>query len=185
LVDELKRTETHNLEYAMSTIIQEPNNHTEEILRFAPLFQAFLECSDELQAHARKLVATLVSPHTDEDDRALAAMTLADVLFPNRFEGEIGSDLEECEAQGAQYSQEAKETLERMDREEATFAERLRNVMHERGVTQVQLAEKIGVGQSAIAMMLQRECRPQRRTVARMAEALEVTPDTLWPGFGR
>ena len=167
----------------MATMVQESNNHTEDILRFAPLMQAYLECSDELQAHARKLVATLVNPHIDEDDRALAAMTLADVLFPNRFEGEIGSDLEECEAQGAQYSEETKETLERMDREEATFAERLRTVMHERGVTQVQLAEKIGVGQSAIAMMLQRQCRPQRRTVSRMAEALEVSPDTLWPGF--
>jgi hypothetical protein len=33
-------------------------------------------------------------------------------------------------------------------------------------------------------MMLQRQCRPQRRNVARMAEALEVPPDTLWPGFG-
>jgi DNA-binding phage protein len=169
----------------MSTITREPNNYMEEILRFAPLFHAFLECSDELQAHARKLVATLVDPNTDEDDRALAAMTLADVLFPNLFEGQIGSDLEECEAQGAQYSLETKETLERMDREEATFAERLRSIMQERGITQVQLAEKIGVGQSAIAMMLQRECRPQRRTVARMAEAFGVSLDLLWPGIGR
>jgi transcriptional regulator with XRE-family HTH domain len=72
-----------------------------------------------------------------------------------------------------------------MDREEATFADRLRAVMQERGVTQEQLAERIGVGQSAIAMMLQRQCRPQRRTVSRMAEALEVPPDRLWPAFGR
>jgi lambda repressor-like predicted transcriptional regulator len=57
--------------------------------------------------------------------------------------------------------------------------------MQKCGVTQVQLAETIGVGQSAIAMMLQRECRPQRRTVARMAEALGVTPETLWPELGR
>jgi lambda repressor-like predicted transcriptional regulator len=164
--------------------VNETNNHTEDILRFAPLFQAFLECSDELQAHARKLVTTLVDPSTDEDDRALAAMTLADVLFPNRFEGEIGSVLEECETRGAQYSAETKETLERMDREEATFAERLRSAMHQRGMTQVQLAEKIGVGQSAVAMMLQRECRPQRRTIVRMAAALDVSPETLWPSMG-
>jgi lambda repressor-like predicted transcriptional regulator len=154
----------------------ETNNLAEDILRLAPLFQAFLECGDELQAHARKLIAVLVDPKSDLDDRTLAAMTLLDVLFPNGPEGEVGSDLEACEAQA-----ETTDTSERMDREEATFAERLRHAMQERGVTQTQLAEKIGVGQSAIAMMLQRECRPQRRTVVRMADALGVSPETLWP----
>ncbi|MCI0464290.1 MAG: helix-turn-helix transcriptional regulator [Gemmataceae bacterium] len=169
----------------MSTSTIEPNNLTAELLRFAPLFQAYMECSDELQAHARKLFATLTDPQTDADDRALAAMTLADVLFPNLYQGELGSDLEECEAMGAQHSEETRETLERMDREEATFADRLREVMQERGVTQVQLAEQLGVGQSAIAMMLQRQCQPQRRTVARMAAALGVAPERLWPNPGR
>lgn len=167
----------------MPTNTIDPNNLAAEVQRFAPLFQAYLECSDELQAHARKLFASLADPQTDDDDRTLAAMTLADVLFPNLFEGELGSDLEECEAQGAKYSQETRETLERMDREESTFADHLRAVMQECGVTQVQLAERIGVGQPAIAMMLQRQCRPQRRTVVRMAEALGVPPERLWPTF--
>jgi lambda repressor-like predicted transcriptional regulator len=169
----------------MSTSIEDINSLAADIQRFAPLFQAYLECSDELQAHARKLFAALADPELDEDDRALAAMTLADVLFPNLHDGELGSDLKECEVMSAQHSPETRETLKGMDREEATFAERLRTVMHERGVTQVQLAERIGVGQSAIAMMLQRECRPQRRTVARMADALGVPPEQLWPGFGQ
>jgi lambda repressor-like predicted transcriptional regulator len=168
----------------MSTTTEDINNLVTDILRSAPLFQAYLECSDELQAHARKLFATITDPQTDDDDRALAAMTLADVLFPNPSKGELGSDLKECEAMGAQYSAETRETLERMVQEEATFAERLRAAMRARGVTQVQLAERIGVGQSAIAMMLQRECRPQRRTVLCMAEALQVSPQELWPGFG-
>lgn len=161
------------------------NHLTEDICRFAPVFQAYLECSDDLQEHARKLFAQLSNPETDEDDRALAAMTLADVLFPNLHEGELGSDLEECEAQGAQHSPEAKAALECMDREEATFADRLQKAMSDRGLTQVQLAEQIGVGQSAISMMIQRQCRPQRRTVARMAEALAMSPEDLWPGFGK
>jgi lambda repressor-like predicted transcriptional regulator len=142
-----------------------------------------LECSDELQAHARKLIATLVDPEVDADDRALAAMTLADVLFPNRSNGELGSDLEEGEPPDGSHAGDITETLERMDCEEANFAQRLRTLMHERGITQVELAEKIGVGQSAIAMMLQRQCRPQRRTVARMADALGVPAERLWPGM--
>lgn len=47
-----------------------------------PLFLAYLECSNELQEHARKLFAVIGDPNADENDRTLAAMTLADVLFP-------------------------------------------------------------------------------------------------------
>ena len=166
----------------MSTVTIE--NLADDLQRFAPLFQAYLECGDELQLHTRKLFAALVDPQLDADDRALTAMTLADVLFPNLHEGELGSDLEEGEVQ-AQHSPEAQETLERMDREEALFAERLRAVMEESDVNQTQLAERLGIGQSAIAMMLQRHCRPQRRTVSRMAEALGVSPEKLWPSFDR
>lgn len=52
-------------------------------------------------------------------------------------------------------------------------------------MTQDQLAEKIGVGQPAISMMLKRQCRPQKRTVQRLAEALGVAAEELWPGTGR
>ena len=61
--------------------------------------------------------------------------------------------------------------------------ERLRTAMHQRGVTQEQLADKIGIGQPAVSMMLQRHCRPQQRTVRRLAEALGVAPEELWPGI--
>ena len=50
-------------------------------------------------------------------------------------------------------------------------------------VSEEKLAEMIGVTQPAISMMLQRECRPQRRTIVRIAEALELDPQDLWPGF--
>jgi lambda repressor-like predicted transcriptional regulator len=168
----------------MSTSTIDYNALATDLQRFAPLFQAYLECSDELQIHAQKLFKILSDPATDVDDRELAAMTLADVLFPNFHEGELGSDLEECEAM-AKHTPESRETLARMDKEEAAFADRLRAIMKERGVNQVQLAERLGVGQSAIAMMLQRQCRPQRRTIARMAEALGVQPESLWASFGR
>lgn len=68
-----------------------------------------------------------------------------------------------------------------MDREEVTFAERLRGVMEEKGVTQQTLADRVGVGQPAIAMMLARQCRPQQRTVVKLAQALGVDRSELWP----
>jgi transcriptional regulator with XRE-family HTH domain len=56
--------------------------------------------------------------------------------------------------------------------------------MEERGVTQTELAERIGVGQPAISNMLCRQCRPQKRTVEKIAAALEVAPEELWPPSG-
>ena len=95
--------------------------------------------------------------------------------------GAPGLDLVEAEAKAPAGDPEAKEVLARMDREEAAFAQRLRDLMDARGLTQAQLADKVGIGQPAVSMMLNRACRPQRRTVLRFAEALGVAPEELWP----
>lgn len=150
----------------------------------APILQAFIECSTELQQHAKEMLKVLLDPETSEDDRHLAASTVADILFPNMHEGDkmLGMDLQKAE-QLARENPESGPALEEMDREEATFAERLESIMRDRKITQTELANRIGIGQSAIAMMLKRECRPQKRTVARLAEALSVKPEELWPSF--
>jgi ribosome-binding protein aMBF1 (putative translation factor) len=109
--------------------------------------------------------------------------TLADALFPNLHEGKLGMDLQESEGLGAGQSREMKEVLEAMDAEEATFAERLRGTMEQRGLTQQALAERLGIGQPAVSNLLKRQCRPQRRTVSRLAKVLDVSPCELWPGF--
>src|SRR5207249_185200 len=74
-----------------------------------------------------------------------------------------------------------KEVLERMDAEEASFAQRLREVMAEKGLKQEELAARVGIGQPAIAMMLKRTCRPQKKTILRFATAIGVSPEALWP----
>ena len=71
--------------------------------------------------------------------------------------------------------------LAEMDRQEATFAERLRTAMTEKGFTQAELAAKVGIGQPAVSMMLNRACRPQRKTVQKIAAALGVADEQLWP----
>jgi predicted XRE-type DNA-binding protein len=164
------------------------NDHLLELdlMRFAPLFKAYLECGDELRGHATELFATLADPELTPDERVLTASTLADILFPRgddcgRLQGAPGVDLEEAEQQRAEHRPKVRQAVEAKDQEEATFADRLRALMEERQLTQAQLAEKIGVGQSAISMMLNRQCRPQRRTIDKLAAALEVPPDELWP----
>ncbi len=129
------------------------------------------------------MLEILNDPNTDEDDRDSTLMTLADALFPNPYEGKLGMDLAESERLGAGYSEEMQSAVEEMGREEETFATRLQEVMDRQGINQEQLAAKIGVGQPAISNMLKRHCRPQRRTVCRLAQALNVVPTELWPGF--
>lgn len=152
----------------------------------APVLLAFMECSDDLQKHAKEMLKVFLDPNSNDDDRFLAGTTLADILFPNTHEGDkmLGMDLQEAEAIARQQS-EPSAVLTEMDREEETFAARLEALMQEHGISQTELARRIGIGQSAISMMLKRECRPQKRTVIRIADALTVKPEDLWPGFGK
>jgi DNA-binding XRE family transcriptional regulator len=159
------------------------NKTIEQIRASAPLMMAYFECSDELQKSARKMFAALNDPALDDDDRNLTLMTLADILFPQTHESVLGSDLKECEEQGASHSDETRTTLGEMDQEEASFSNRLRSIMTAAGVTQAALADRIEVGQPAISMMLNRECRPQKRTVVKLAKALSVQPEDLWPNI--
>jgi lambda repressor-like predicted transcriptional regulator len=148
----------------------------------SPIVLALEECDAELRQEAVTLFKQLSSGTLDEGERYATLALLAEILFPSADDkGLPGLDLDEAEEIAKKISPEAKEVLARMDQEEATFAERLREFMAKQGMTQESLAEKIGVGQSAISMMLQRNCRPQKRTVARLAKALGVAPEDLWP----
>ena len=154
-----------------------------QMLQASKFLRAYLECSGEVQSEIRDLLDVLNDPETDEDDRDMTLSTLADALFPNPYDGKLGMDLEESERLGVSQSEEMRHAVEEMDREEGTFAQRLGEFMDEKGMTQTTLAEQLGIGQSAISNMLHRQCRPQRRTVIRLAEALGVSPGDPWPDF--
>ena len=148
----------------------------------APVVLALTECDEELRADAIELFKQLHDGGLDEEQRFATTALLAEILFPNADDkGLPGLDLEQAEASAPSVNPEARDVLDRMDRDEATFARRLRELMDARGMTQAELAEKVGLGQPAISMMLNRACRPQRKTVARFAAALGVAPTELWP----
>lgn len=150
----------------------------------SPIVLAMAECDEELRIEALGLFKQLASGELDEEQRFATTVLLAEILFPNSdHHGLPGLDLMEAEEIASDISPEAKDVFARMDQEEAVFAERLRELMAKNQLTQTKLAEMIGVGQSAISMMLQRNCRPQKKTVLRLAEALDVTPEILWPNI--
>jgi lambda repressor-like predicted transcriptional regulator len=143
---------------------------------------ALEECPEQLRAEAIVLFKQLASRDLDRKERMATVPLLAEILFPNAdHKGFPGLDLEEAEEIARETSPEAKETLARMDGEEATFAAALRRLLEQKGLTQEELAEKVGIGQPAISMMLQRKCRPQKRTISRLADALDVSAEELWP----
>lgn len=149
---------------------------------FAQIFgQAYMEASDEIQTGIREMVRIVINPESDEDEKDMALFTLAEALFPEYDRGKLGIDLEDAQKAVAEKSDESASALAETDQEEAVFAERLKAKMEEKGFNQSQLAERANIGQPAISMMLKRDCRPQKRTVENLAEALGVLPEELWP----
>ena len=143
---------------------------------------ALKECDDELRDVALELFAQLASGELDQHEEASTLALLAEILYPNAGDkGMPGFDLVEAEKVAAADEPEAACILADMNRQEGTFADRLQATMTERGITQAELAEKIGVGQPAVSMMLNRNCRPQKKTVQKVATALGVEPADLWP----
>lgn len=150
---------------------------------FANVFhRAYLDASDEVRGVITSMVRVISDPSTDPEDRESCLDTLSEALFPTRHKGELGVDLQDVKtfpSDGTDIGAVERE----MAQQEDSFAQNLDRAMHRVGMTQVRLAELAGVGQPAIAMMLSRQCRPQRRTIKKFAEALGVSPQELWPGY--
>lgn len=68
-----------------------------------------------------------------------------------------------------------------MDAQEEKFARQRRELMEAKRISQQELAERVGCSQPAISQMLHRKCRPQKKTILKLAEALNVQPCELWP----
>jgi lambda repressor-like predicted transcriptional regulator len=150
---------------------------------FAQVFQAYLECSDEVQQAVRAMVDVVNSPDATQEECEAALITIQDALFPATHDGELGVGLEEAERLAADKFKDVRSAVEQLDQQEATFADRVSDLLEAKGMTQGDLAAEIGVKQPAISMMLSRNCRPQRRTIEKIAEALKVAPEAIWPGF--
>lgn len=146
----------------------------------AHLLHQYFECSDAVQAVIQNMARIIDDPNTDADDREAALDTLTEAFYPTMTDDLAGIELDAIKCYPRDGT-DVESIKARMADEEATFADRLAKLLDDRGITQLQLAEMTGVGQSAISMMLARNCRPQRRTIEKLATALKVKPEDLWP----
>ncbi len=159
-------------------------SNPQEMARNSQFLHAYMECTDQIQQGVMEMLDILYDGESTDDERHMALVTLADALYPNFHKGQLGMDLEESERETPEHVPALGPILEMLDREEAEFAQRLKHLMVARNINQAQLADKIGVGQPAISNMLNRQCRPQRRTIERLAAALGVQPSELWTSSG-
>jgi len=147
---------------------------------------ALQECDPKLKAAAVKLFRNLLSGELDDYQKHATCALLAEILFPNADEGgRIGLDMEDAEQIARKTVPEAKAVLDQLDHDEATFAQRVQELMEAKGLTQAELAKLVGIGQPAVSLMLKRQSRPQFSTVTRFAQALGVAPNDLWPPVDR
>lgn len=146
---------------------------------FSDLLCAYLECSDEVQAEILEMVRIANDAGTDADDRELALATIQEALFPEDRKCDLDAD--DVQQSSGDADIEIGYAIDALDAQEASFAASVQKLMEARGISQVELASASGVGQPAISMMLARNCRPQRRTVQRIADALGVDANELWP----
>jgi lambda repressor-like predicted transcriptional regulator len=119
----------------------------------------------------------IADPESSDDERGIAADAITEALAPALMADVVGKY--------SQFIQRSSgdESTAKVQSEEKQFAENVRRLMDEKGWNQETLADKIGISQPAISNMLNRHCRPQNRTILRLAEAFEVSPDTVWPDF--
>lgn len=144
---------------------------------FIEVKNAYDQCAAEVREAVNDMVAIVKSADATEEERTRATLTIVEALFPS-----LAVDGLECGA-ALRARPESVAANDKMKAQEATFAERVAELMRHCGMTQEELARLSGVGQPAISNMLNRQCRPQRRTVHRIAAALDVSPAELWPSI--
>jgi lambda repressor-like predicted transcriptional regulator len=168
----------------MNTATVKPSDMTsatsllvENVRIYLQVKSAFEQCDDEIKAVIVDMTDIIEDEEATLEEKQRALYTIVEAIFPS-----LGTDfLASCER--VRKSSPARSNGEEMACEEASFAEAVSALLRQKGVTQDELGRRIGVSQPAIANLLNRNCRPQRKTVAKIADALNVSPQSLWPGI--
>jgi len=146
-------------------------------LEAARFIHAFVECNRQTQENVLEMAAIIRDPESTPEERTLAGDAIMECLCPM-----MAVDIQD-EYPTRVKSEGAAKLISDLHDEDKAFADKVRQYMAQNGVTQEMLAQKAGIGQPAVSNIINRRCRPQRKTVVKFAEALGVEPQELWPGF--
>ena len=144
--------------------------------------RALAESSDQAQEVVFRMVSIMENPGTTKSERRRALTTIAGALSLNPDdEAEYDRDRVASEANATTEHPRLDRPVQKADCQESVFADRLRKLMDVKRVTQEELCNRVGCSQPAISQMLNRKCRPQKKTIFKLADALQVPPQELWP----
>ncbi|HKI36303.1 MAG TPA: helix-turn-helix transcriptional regulator [Gemmataceae bacterium] len=145
---------------------------------FAAIWPRYLGCSTPVQGVVRDLVQLFNDPAIEAEERQRILRALAVTLYQHADD----RPPKHKEPSPARPTVPEEETWRRrLEQEEEVFVANLKRLMSERRLTQADLAQRAGLSQPAISMMLARKYRPQRRTVRLLAQVLGVHESELWP----
>src|SRR5687768_13269406 len=121
---------------------------TSPTTKFAELsLQAFIEvknaldeCDPEIQAVVKDMLDVYSAKEATQEEKQLAMHTIIDALFPS-----LGVEFLSAERRAAS-SKDATDRDSEMNAQEEHFADRVRQLMEQKGINQEQLAIQMGVG---------------------------------------
>jgi ribosome-binding protein aMBF1 (putative translation factor) len=136
-----------------------------ESLSYLRIRSIYRQCPHSVQRFLRDMEEAALNPAATPAEREQAGAALAAVLM-TYSPGHTGPVRPKASAGNGHLT---------------AFADRLRARRTEKGLTQEELARRVGIRQSAVSMMESGRCRPQPSTLAKLAKELGVDAKELWP----
>ena len=130
------------------------------------------ECSDEIQGVVFQMVSIVENPRTTASERHRALATIAKVLSLNSATRGASARTGGVRGQRSSGALQPGGRCRRWIAKRPAFADRLHELMELKRVTQQELSNRVGCSQPAISQMLNRKCRPQKKTILKLAEVL-------------
>jgi transcriptional regulator with XRE-family HTH domain len=145
------------------------------------LLVAITESSAQVQGKLLAQIEVLENPRADDSEKQRAYGTIRNALGLQACQDLLELDIDQCELRSVVKESGAAYMASGSKSQQSVFYEKLEILLNSKRLTQSELAARLGMSQPAISQMLTRKCRPQRATILRIAAALEVDPQELWP----
>ncbi len=169
-----KNAVTHGIDrFSNETMNTMSQNQTREPQTLASAFLRIRQTTLEM-------LRIIEDRDSSPDERDRACRTIRESLMLAESSENTGVPLTAHRAL-APLRQDLPDLESRLDSREASFWRKVHEIMKSRAITQLQLADRLGITQPAVSQMLNRRCRPQRSTIMSLATALGVEPGELWP----